>query len=357
MMAFWLTGLKTVGASQSEQFITVNKHHVAGINSGQPYVGEFQVLSDDFRVYRQIDGAQVTVTFSSTNTSAFPRESWLGAGMFLQAQDHKYLFIDYAFYVMVVLDSDGNVFFDIGLHQTMEGSLPIHQPDANLIYDYTWQLIGIDPNAAISLKAEWDSDGFVNYSYNITDNEFLVASIKPSAFNNCENMIPHFYQGNVIGEQFPLGRYVDFLQFGLTSSQQIANTEWQVILEDPKFLKQDNWVKVDKAWSVQGDISYLDQDARWGGEPYEGVDGQFPSKSDTNLHEVLFFFDGHTLNPGRVLWDTTSSVSNSSGEDDNKDPTLQITLLFSTSLLALASFGSLLWITRNRSRLVLPSSH
>jgi hypothetical protein len=328
------------------------------VNSGQPYVGGFQVLSDDFRVYKQIDGAQVTVAFPLTNTSTFPPGSWLGAGLFLQAQDHKYLFVDYGFYFMVVLDSDSNMFIDIGFHQTMEGSLPVHHPDANLICDYTWRLTSIDSSKPINLKAQWDTEGFVHYYVNVGGYEFPLTSIKPSAFHNCENMIPCFYGGNVIGEQFPLGRYVDFLQFGLTSSQSIASTQWRVLLEDPKFLKQEGWVNVNKAWSVQGDISFLDQDARWGGRPYDGVDAQFLSNSNASPYEVQFFYNGHTLSPGIVLWDKTNEGSNDSTQQgSNQNSTLQQELDFYVPFLTLTSFSCLLWISRRPNRLMLSPSH
>lgn len=316
-----------------------NNHHVAGINSGQPYVGGFQVLSDDFRAYGTIDGTEVTVAFLSTNPAAFPPKSWLGAGMFLQAQDHKYLFIDYGFYVMVVLDSDSNIFVDIGLYQTMEGSLPVHQPDARLVYTYTWKLTDSDPAMPIKLTAEWDAEGFLHYYVNAAGNEFLLTSIKPQAFTDCENMIPHFYGGNVIGEQFPLGRYVDFFQFGITGSEAIANNQWKVLLKDPMFLKQRKWISVENAWSIQGDISYLDQDARWGGRRYDGVNGQYPMSSQSSPHEVIFFYSGQTLSPGIVLWDAISRNSNIAAESSpDRHLTYVAQLVGCLSFVAIASF-------------------
>jgi hypothetical protein len=309
-------GFARTKAADPVRLVPVDNHHLVEISSDQPYVAGFHVLSDDFRTYRMIDGATVTVAFPSTNATSFPTGSWLGAGLFLQAQDHKYLFIDYGFYMIIALDFSGDLFIDVGFHQTMEGSLPIQQPDSRLVYTYTWQLLGIEPATQVTLIARWDSEGLLNYSMRTEANELFLMSIRVSELPDCENIMPQFYTGNVIGQQFPLGRYVDFFQFGVTGSEIIANNQWKVLLEDARFLKQDTWVLPEKAWSIQGDISYLDQDATWGGTPYTGVDVQRPATSNQGGGALIFSYEDRTLKPGTVLWDHSQASSNESSTQD-----------------------------------------
>ena len=313
MASFGFAGTR---AADPVRLVPVDNHHLVEISSDQPYVAGFHVLSDDFRTYRMIDGATATVAFPSTNATSFPTGSWLGAGLFLQAQDHKYLFIDYGFYMIIALDFSGNLFVDVGLHQTMEGSLPIQQPDSRLVYAYTWQLLGIEPATPVTLIAQWNSEGLLNYSIRTEDTELFLMSIKVSELSDCENIMPQFYTGNVIGQQFPLGRYVDFFQFGVTGSEIIANNQWQVLLKNVKFLKQDAWVNLEKAWSIQGDISYLDQDATWGGAPYTGVDVQRFTTLNQDGDAIIFSYENRTLKPGTVLWDHSQASSNESSTQD-----------------------------------------
>jgi hypothetical protein len=340
-------GFGRAKAADPVRLVSTDNHHLVEISSDQPYVAGFHVLSDDFRTYRMIDGATATVSFPSTNASSFPLGSWLGAGLFLQAQDHKYLYIDYGFYMIIALDFSGNLFVDVGLHQTMEGSLPIQQPDSRLIYAYTWQLLGIEHSTPVTLIARWNPEGFLNYSIRTEDTELFLMSIKVSELSDCENIMPQFYTGNVIGQQFPLGRYVDFFQFGITGSEIIANEQWQALLEDIKFLKQEAWVSLEKAWSIQGDISYLDQDATWGGAPFTGVDVQQLSTFSQDGDALIFSYENRTLRNGMVLWDHSLANSNKSATQD---------LDFSQAFLAQLMFWSVLsTITARRQTLIDPA--
>lgn len=336
-------GFADARAAEPVRLVPVDNHHLVAISSGQPYVAGFHVLADDFRTYRMIDGATATVAFPSTNATTFPAGSWVGAGLFLQAQDHRYLFIDYGFYMIVALDFSGNLFIDVGLHQTMEGSLPIQQPDSRLVYAYTWQLLGVEPATPVTVIARWTSEGFLNYSIRTEDTELLLMSIKASGLPDCDNIMPQFYTGNVIGEQFPLGRYVDFFQFGVTGSQIIANNQWHVLLEDVKFLKQDAWVKLEKAWSIQGDIAYLDQDATWGGAPYPGVNVQHSPTFSEDSDALIFSYEKQTLKTGTVLWDHAQASSNgASAQDLNFSQTLLLQAIFwfaSSTTVALGLFA------------------
>lgn len=338
-------------AAETVRLVPVSHHHVVGINSGQPYVAGFHVLTDDFRTYRMIDGAEATVSFPSTNASSFPVGSWIGTGLFLQAQDHRYLFIDYGFYVTVALDSSGNLFVDVGLHQTREGSLPIQQPGSQLVYAFSWQLFGIEPSSPVTLIAQWNVEGLLEYSIRTGDTSLPLMSINVSELPDCENIMPQFYTGNVIGQQFPLGQYVDFFQFGVTGSGIISNDQWKVLIEDPRFLKDGTWINVEKAWSVQGDISYLDQDARWGGAPYTGVEAQPLATSQQNADAVVFSYASRTLKRGTVLWDKTrtdsKAASGQSYVDLSRDLSVQMTMLF---LLSAAVALRLLVVAVNNDR-------
>jgi len=85
-------------------------------------------------------------------------------------------------------------------------------------------------------------------------------------------MIPKFYAGNVVLEHFPLSKVVSYFQFGIISSKVINNAEWQVYVKEPRMLRQTGWTIVDKAWTIQGDRSYLDNSLLWGGKTYSGVE-------------------------------------------------------------------------------------
>jgi hypothetical protein len=123
-------------------------------------------------------------------------------------------------------------------------------------------------------------------------------------------MIPGFYSGNVIVGQFPMSRYVNYFQFGIISSSQIVEDGWNVLLREPRLLKLGNWSIVDRAWSVQGDRSHIDQDWGWGGEPYIGVDAQYQMNSPQRLNQVLFFHGDRTLSTGTILWEPADTDAN-----------------------------------------------
>jgi hypothetical protein len=45
----------------------------------------------------------------------------------------------------------------------------------------------------------------------------------------------------------------------------------------------------------------------WGGATYTGVDAQYYQHPLQNPYEMIFDYDGHTLTPGRVLWNIPST--------------------------------------------------
>jgi hypothetical protein len=302
-----LTAASEVGYSSNLQLIAVENHHIIELNSDQPYVAGYHVNTKDLGTRENVNATAVTVSFPLTDTSFFPSGSWLGGGMFVQAQDSRFRHVDYGFYMMLVLDASGNLFVDLGLHQTREGTLPLQMPTEEVVYAYTWRLVGADYATAVALQAIWNSSGFVHYSIIVSGVGFNLASVNVAALPNCENIIRRFYAGNAVVEPFPFSRYVNFFQFGAISSEPMNNNRWSVSIREPKVLRQTGWVMVDRAWVTQGDISYLDWDWRWGGTPYTGVDVEYYGNQPISYpHEIIFFFNGHTASPGTVLWDTAS---------------------------------------------------
>jgi hypothetical protein len=293
-----VSGRSTVSFSMTE----TDNHHVGRLNSNQSYVAGCCVTSEDLMKGEIVDAVAVDVSFPSTDPAYFPVGSWLGAGMFLQAQDTRFLHVDYGFYMMLVIEASGGLFVDIGFHQTREGDMPLLMPSEELIYARTWQLSGLDPAMPVTLSMEWNANKTVNYAVGLGDQQIEFASVRIASFPNCENIIPGFYSGNVIVGQFPMSRYVNYFQFGITSSSLMANNHWAALLQEPKTLSSDNWSLVDRAWSVQGDRSHIDQDWKWGGEPYIGVAAQYQVNSGQSGNRVLFFHSDQTLSTGTVLW-------------------------------------------------------
>lgn len=302
IMALSVTVFKAEGSSTLELTPT-ETNHVIELNSNQPYVAGFHVNTEDLSTREVVNATAITVSFPSTDPSLFPHDSWLGGGMFVQAQDTRFRHVDYAFYTMLVLDASGNLFVDVGLHQTREGTLPLQMPTEEFIYAYTWQIHGTDFTTPTTLLARWDSDRIVRYSISTPEHNETLISIDVVGFPNCENMIPKFYAGNVIVEPFPFSRYVNYFQFGVVSSENIPNNHWNVNLREPKMLRKAGWAFVDKAWTVHGDIAYLDLDWKWGGAPYHGVNAKYYQNPLEDPYEVIFFYNGSSLARGTVLWD------------------------------------------------------
>jgi len=304
LAGFTLVVIRAEG-SASFQLTPSENCHIAQLNSDQPYVAGYQVIKDDFSVYGGVDGTAVTASFPSTDPESFASGDWLGAGMFLQAQDTRFKHVDYGFYVMLVVDFSGKLFIDVGLHQTREASLPIQAPSERTVYAHSWQFSGINITTPVTLVALWDSGKTVHYSVSSAGSNVTVMSVNVSGLPDCGSIIPKFYQGNVIVEPFPFSRYVNYFQFGVTSSRIMENSHWQVRLNEPQVLQETGWICVEKAWSTQGDISYLDADWRWGGLPYEGVNAQYYQNPLRNPLELVFYYDGNTLSRGTVLWDVS----------------------------------------------------
>lgn len=284
-----------------------DNHHIIRLNSDQPYVAGFQVNTDNLNTYGTVDGTSVTVTFLSAEVNFFAADSWLGGGMFVQAQDTKYRNVDYGFYMMLVIDSSANLYVDIGLRQTTEQTAPVQSGNEELVYAYTWRLSGVNLSTPVMLSAQWDTAGVVHYFVTVGESMIPIESIKVAEMANCQYIIPKFYGGNVINTPFPFSNYVNFFQFGVTSSSPIENDHWKVLVEKPQVLENNEWINVREAWSIQGDIAFLDRDWKWGGQPYHGVDIQYFNHPLENPYQIIFEYTGETMPSGTVLWNQSES--------------------------------------------------
>lgn len=291
-----------VKATDIIELTPTENHHVIELNSNQPYVAGYHVNTPDLETREAVRATAITVSFPSTDTSHFPSGSWLGGGMFVQAQDSQLKYVDYGFYTMLVLDAEGNLFLDVGMHQTREETAPLHMPTEQLVYAYTWQIWRIDPATPVTLSARWNLEDWVHYSISASGSNVTLPPINVADFPNCEAIIRKFYAGNIIVGPFPFSRYVQYFQFGVVSSKSIANSHWSVDLRDPRLLRETGWDFVEIAWSIKGDISYLDYSWMWGGSPYLGVSAQYYRNPLEYPYEVIFFYNGQTLPSGTVLW-------------------------------------------------------
>jgi hypothetical protein len=296
------------------------EQHVIELNSNQPYVAGFHVNTEDLRTRGTLNAASITVCFKSVETNSFPESAWLGGGMFIQAQDSKLLHIDYGFYMMVVIDANGRLFVDLGLHQTREFSVPFQNPPSELIYAYTWEVTALASSIPATISAHWDEEGTIHYYLFAEQTNVSLISINVPSLPNCESIIRKFYAGNtnVCVNSVPMKGYVNFFQFGIVSSETITDSPWIVSLRNPMILKtgriavaptkdwktegEKGWVPVDKAWTVQGDNSFLDADWKWGGKPYYGAEADVCFEPSEDLREVLFSYTGYTMKPGTILW-------------------------------------------------------
>jgi hypothetical protein len=297
-----LAAASKVEASDILELAPTDNHHIIELNSNQPYVAGYHVNTPDLGTRERVLATAVTVSFPSTDPSFFPTDSWLGGGMFVQAQDSQLRFVDYGFYTILVLDAEGRLFLDVGMHQTREETPPLHMPTEQLVYAYTWQILGIGPTTAVTLYARWNSEGRVQYSIYASGSNVTLPPIDVADFPNCEAIIKKFYAGNVVVGPFPFSRYVQYFQFGVVSSRSMPSNHWSVDLKDPQFLRETGWTLVDIAWSIEGDISYLDYSWMWGGSSYHGVSAQYYGNSLESPYEVIFFYSGQSLPPGTVLW-------------------------------------------------------
>jgi hypothetical protein len=314
-------------------FVPSSEQHVAELNSPMPYVAGFQVDSDNLTLREVVNGTTVTVGFGVIDPHFFPDDSWIGGGMFVQAQDTFFRNVDYGFYMMLTVDSSSRLFVDLGLHQTEEATEPNHTPRSNIVFSYTWQILGADLSDQFTLEQRWTDRDRVQYSVSNSHANVTLATVNVRDLPNCQNIIPKFYTGNVIIDPFPLSRYINYFQFGVISNRVIADSHWQVRIEQPSILRQTGWVPVRKAWLLQGSYSYLDHDLMWGGTDYNGVDvTQAPSPNSPCV--IIFQYSGITPE-GTVLWDTPETGQAPNFASESMNLTMQARAFMPIGLLVL----------------------
>jgi hypothetical protein len=176
-------------AAEAFELVPTTSHHVAELNSNQPYVAGFHVGTRDLEKRERVSATSITVSFPSTDTSHFPAGTWLGGGMFVQGQDSKLRNVDYGFYTMLVLDSEGNLYLDLGMHQTREGTAPLQTPSEQLMYAYTWLVQGLNPAAFATLTAAWDTEGWVHYSLAASGSNVTLPAVYVPDMLGCSSVI------------------------------------------------------------------------------------------------------------------------------------------------------------------------
>jgi hypothetical protein len=298
---------RVYGAPTAPTLVPVNEHHVAELNSNMPYIAGFHVNADDLSQRETVNATAVTVSFASAEPAYFPVDSWLGCGMFVQAQDHFFRNVDYGFYMMLVLDASGRLFVDVGLHQTEEETPPIHTARSSLVYSYTWLVGNVDSSTPMKLSQIWLDSNSVRYSISVSGFDEVLADVNVVAMPNCRNIIPHFYVGNVIVDQFPFSRYVNYFQFGIVSNKVIDDTHWQVDIQNPMMLRNKGWALVEKAWLLEGDRSFLDHDLTWGGAVYPDISVTPYVQRSQSLYEINFRYTGNESAYNTTLWNVPSS--------------------------------------------------
>ena len=289
-------------------FVSTDTHHVAELNSNMPYIAGFHVDTDDLSERETVNATAVTVSFGSTATGYFPAESWLGCGMFVQAQDHFFRNVDYGFYMMLVIDSSGTLFVDVGLHQTEEASSPIQAANSSLVYCYTWRVNNAEKSIQVELFQTWLDSDSVRYSLSVSGFNQTLGDINVRAMPNCNNIIPKFYVGNVVIGYFPFGRCINYFQFGVASNKMIDNSHWQATIQNPMMLRTKGWAQVSKAWLLEGDHSFLDQDLMWGGEAYPGINMTTSIDQSGNNYQLIFNYTGKHYSGSRTLWNEPAST-------------------------------------------------
>lgn len=303
-------------------FVATDRHHVVQLNSNMPYIAGFHVEADDLSEYETVNATAVTVSFGSTTLGYFPADSWLGCGMFVQAQDHFFHNVDYGFYMMLIVDSSGTLFIDVGLHQTEEASNPIQAANSSLVYSYTWLVNNVDMSTKVELYQTWINSDSVRYSVLVSGLSQILADINVRAMPNCDNIISQFYVGNVVVGEFPFNICVNYFQFGIVSNKVIDNSHWQAHIENPMMLRTKGWALVDKAWLLEGDHSFIDQDSMWGGEAYPGISITPKVEQSQNIFQLSFEYTGKQYSGSRTLWNVQSVNTALSFETENQDLTL-----------------------------------
>lgn len=78
------------------------------------YVGGIACYPDFSYNHWSVNKVSITAGFGGTTPSKIGSGNWLAAGMFLEGMDHVVGGEDYAYYDVIVLDNQGNLYLDVG---------------------------------------------------------------------------------------------------------------------------------------------------------------------------------------------------------------------------------------------------
>ena len=120
----------------------------------------------------------------------------------------------------------------------------------------------------------------------------------------------------------PFGQCDNFFQFGIISNKIIDNSHWQADVENPMMLMTKDWNLANKAWLLEGDNSFIDQNARWGGAIYPGISITPNVEQSQNIYQLSFKYTGKQYSGPHTLWNLQSVSTNLSFETENQDLTL-----------------------------------
>lgn len=150
----------------------------------------------------------------------------------------------------------------------------------------------------IYLRMMWQS-GRVNWYYNTTG----------VPWRHFGSFTPDFREGKyfdigVVGGLAPVNipqSRAYFFQFGVASKYPVQH--WSVRLLHPSFQYQGAWRIMEKAATIQGDVSYWKANYRWGGQPYNGVTAR-TTLSDPSIppQVVEFSYTGGLIRDNVPLW-------------------------------------------------------
>ena len=108
--------------------------------------------------------------------------------------------------------------------------------------------------------------------------------------------------GIVIGNPNIPQKFAYFFQFGVASKTPAR--DWTVQLLDPSFNYQGSWKLMERASTIQGDVSYWKGGYRWGGRPYPCVAARANAIDSTIKPGIIeFSYKGAgTLKNNAPLW-------------------------------------------------------
>ena len=122
--------------------------------------------------------------------------------------------------------------------------------------------------------------------------------------------------------EFPFGQCDNFFQFGIMSNKIIDNSHWEADIENPMMLMTKGWTLANKAWLLEGDDSFIDQNARWGGEAYPGISITPNVKQSQNIYQLSFEYTGKQYSGSRTLWNVQPVNTGQSFGIENQDLTV-----------------------------------